>query len=563
MDVMNATFGAPPPHKKTETVRPTVQYHPSVWGDHFLSYPTHGHLTAGDSDKVEEIKLLKEEVKQMLFKAGDNPQQQLVLIDDIQRLGVAYHFVSEIDEALKCMSESYQQLSEKMIEDQDFHMTALLFRLLRQQGHNVSADEFLKFKDNNGAFQECLMKDVRGILSLYEATHLRVHGEDILEEALAFTTSQIELLEFSDNMLANEAKRALKRPIRKDLNRVIAQHYISIYEKIDSHNKVLMKLAKLDFNYLQKLHQGELSYICSWWRGLNAKEKFPFARDRIVEDYFRILGVYFEPQYLLARRILTKCIAMNSILDDIYDAYGTLDELLIFTDAIQRWDINAMDQLPEYMKHYYQALLDFFCEIEKYMVETGRPLFRVQHAKDKYKQLARAYLQEAQWSNKSYVPTMEEYITNALITTGYTFLGTCSFVGMGDVATREAFDWVTNDPLMIRAASVVCRICDDIVGHEMEQERQHVASAIECYMKQYGASKDETVAEFKKWVANAWKDLNKECLNPTTMAMPLCTRIFNMTCVIHCLYQQKDAYTFSNNSTKEMITSVLVDPVPI
>ena len=37
--------------------------------------------------------------------------------------------------------------------------------------------------------QESLNSDVRGMLSLYEATHLRVHGEDILDEALAFCTT--------------------------------------------------------------------------------------------------------------------------------------------------------------------------------------------------------------------------------------------------------------------------------------------------------------------------------------------------------------------------------------
>ncbi|KAL4593838.1 hypothetical protein ACB092_M009800 [Castanea dentata] len=49
---------------------------------------------------------------------------------------------------------------------------------------------------------------------------------------------------------------------------------------------------------------------------------------------------------------------MASTIDDIYDAYGTYDELELFTDAIKRWDINRIDQLPEYMKLCYKALLD-------------------------------------------------------------------------------------------------------------------------------------------------------------------------------------------------------------
>lgn len=67
--------------------------------------------------------------------------------------------------------------------------------------------------------------------------------------------------------------------------------------------------------------------------------KLPFARDRMVECFFWILGVYFEPNYSLARRILTKVIAMTSIIDDIYDVYGTPEELKLFTEVIERFEL--------------------------------------------------------------------------------------------------------------------------------------------------------------------------------------------------------------------------------
>ena len=79
-------------------------------------------------------------------------------------------------------------------------------------------------------------------------------------------------------------------------------------------------------------------FICfRWWKGLDFARRLPFARDRVVECFFWIVGVYFEPQYSLARKILTKVIAMTSIIDDIYDVYGTLEELELFTGAIDRF----------------------------------------------------------------------------------------------------------------------------------------------------------------------------------------------------------------------------------
>lgn len=73
--------------------------------------------------------------------------------------------------------------------------------------------------------------------------------------------------------------------------------------------------------------------------------KLPFARDRMVECFFWILGVYFEPNYSLARRILTKVIAMTSIMDDIYDVYGTPEELKLFTEVIERFELLNIGQI--------------------------------------------------------------------------------------------------------------------------------------------------------------------------------------------------------------------------
>ena len=85
-----------------------------------------------------------------------------------------------------------------------------------------------------------------------------------------------------------------------------------------------------------------------WWKELDFATKLPFARDRFVEGYFWTLGVYFEPQYSCARRIFTKLFAMASIIDYIYDAYGTLEELQPFTEAIERFDTRRLPNLILY-----------------------------------------------------------------------------------------------------------------------------------------------------------------------------------------------------------------------
>ena len=56
-----------------------------------------------------------------------------------------------------------------------------------------------------------------------------------------------------------------------------------------------------------------------------------------MENFLWTVGVIFEPQFGYCRRMLTKVNAMiTTIDDDVYDVYGTLEELELFTDAVDR-----------------------------------------------------------------------------------------------------------------------------------------------------------------------------------------------------------------------------------
>ena len=83
------------------------------------------------------------------------------------------------------------------------------------------------------------------------------------------------------------------------------------------------------------------------------------------------------------------------------------------------------------------------------------------------KKLVQAYFEEAKWLNEKYTPTMEEYMRNALISCAYPALTAISFVGMGDIVTKEAFEWLLKEPKIVRGASIICRLMDDIVSHEV------------------------------------------------------------------------------------------------
>ncbi|KAH7544312.1 hypothetical protein JRO89_XS15G0146900 [Xanthoceras sorbifolium] len=359
--------------KQDQTNRRSANYPPSFWGDYFLSYANNQDYSLETDEKVK-LRELKEEVRKMLMSDASKLSQKLDLIDAIQRLGVSYNFESEINKILQKIHETSHDCGLGDENDDDLYSISLQFRLLRQHGYKMSSDVFNKFKDINGNFKESLKTYMRGMLSLYEATHLRVHEENILDEALAFTTSHLKSMATQlSSPLADQVNRALDRPIRKGLQRLDARRYMPIYQADPSHNQVLLTFAKLDFNILQKLHQKELSELTS-----------------------------------------------QLVCDEFID-----DSLLVKTDLIF---CNCVSQMKDVVRHY---------------------------------------LLESKWYDQRYVPTMEEYMGVALVTSCYTMVPATSFLGMGDIVTKEAFEWVLSKPKMTKGASVVCRLMDDIVSHKV------------------------------------------------------------------------------------------------
>ena len=80
--------------------------------------------------------------------------------------------------------------------------------------------------------------------------------------------------------------------------------------------------------------------LIRWGRSPGFSEKVSFARDRLMESFFWLVGVGFEPQLSYFRRTTTKVGAIITTIDDIYDVYGTLDELELFTEAVERLAID-------------------------------------------------------------------------------------------------------------------------------------------------------------------------------------------------------------------------------
>ncbi|KAJ7981645.1 Sesquiterpene synthase [Quillaja saponaria] len=278
--------------------------------------------------------------------------------------------------------------------DGDFYTVTLWFQLLRQQGYNIPCNIFNKFKDHEKDeyyFKLSLVTDVPRMLRLFEAAHLGMHGEDILDEALTFTTHHLKSM--MKHMISNNLKEKVINSLKWQVHRPLPR----------------------------------------WWQKLNFINKLPFARERAAETYFWVATGNFAPQHALARCMVAKLIALLTIVDD---AYGTIEELKLFTEAIQRWDASYVDRLPQCMKVVYEeVILETFLEFESVTAKDGTS-YLVQY-QERFSTIS---------MSEDYVPSYEEHIGVESVTAFQENIKTVCSLGMGNIANKELFDWVMSHP---------------------------------------------------------------------------------------------------------------------
>ncbi|KAJ6837865.1 (-)-germacrene D synthase-like [Iris pallida] len=500
----------------------------------------------------QKIEALKKEVKTM-FSTNDLAEK-LTLVDDLHRLGIYYHFEDEIREAIRCINDHVDY------EISDVRLVALRFRLLRQEGYAVSPGVFSKFKDSDGKFKQELSYDVEGLLQLYEASMLGTNDEPILEEAMDFARGHMErMLGVGEEPHTAQVRRALETPFHLGMRRLEARLYIPVYAKNKACNAILSELAKLDFNHLQSIHQAEIQSLSVWWNEMGLINNLSFFRDRVAECYFWSLGVWFEPRYSTERLFIAKLLNLMTVLDDIYDAYGTVEELQLFTNVFERWDFQDVDGLPEYMRIFLNVFASFMIEIEEELRKKGT-LHHKHHIIELFKPLVRAHFQEAIWTDTGYKPTFKEYLNISLMSCAYPMLISVSLCLMAKDLRNDTLDWLLTVPKIVKDSAMICRLMDDIVS-EFERQRNHVDSSLEICMRDEGITEQEALAKLNKMVENAWKDINKECLNPFPSRKHLNLLALKFNRMMEVIYKHEDSFTNPEGKMKENIALLLVRPI--
>ncbi|TYJ99410.1 (3S,6E)-nerolidol synthase 1-like [Cucumis melo var. makuwa] len=453
----------------------------------------------------------------------DDPLESLNLIDAVQRLGLEYRFQTEIDAILEHHYAIFVDHDGDCMNDNDLHEVALRFRLLRQRGYFVSSDVFNIFMNEDGHFKQNLEHDIKGLMSLYEASQLCLPGENKLNEAQNFSSKILREYITNDNIdnkEANHVARTLANPYHTSFSKFMVKDYFGVGDDELLHatnNKwvhAFQQVAKMDFNIAQNMHQQELVQFTRWWKETGLGKALPFARDQPLKWYICSLVCLIDPCFSDERIELSKAVSFVYLIDDMFDIYGSLDQLTLFTEAVRRWDIAMTEALPECMRICFKSLYDMTNEISSkiYKKHGWNPINSLQKS---WAKLCDAFLVEGRWFDCGESPSAEEYLKNGVVSTGVHVVLVHAFFFLGQSITNQTVHLLDNDPLIISSPATILRLHDDLGTAKDENQEGYDGSYIDYYLKENPEiSVDSARQRVIHMISDAWKRLNQESLSP-------------------------------------------------
>ncbi|CAF2040179.1 unnamed protein product [Brassica napus] len=278
---------------------------------------------------------------------------------------------------------------------------------------------------------------------------------------------------------------SLAQPRHKTLRRLTSNKFISIIkiggEEDNEWLQSLLRVAECDSIMLKSLIREEIP------QAFKAEEGKKLA----TEMAYMVPGILQEPCFSEQRLDLTKPISLVYIIDDIFDVYGELDELTIFTQV----------------------------------VESG------------------LICSERSWSKQ-----------NGLIRVTYQILRSNGFVSsgvhlvmlhlLGEEITTGKVELIESIPKIVSSAATILRLWDDLGSAKDENQDGIDESYIECYLNEHKGSTGSTVDEarthvFQK-ISKVWKLLNRDCLNPCSFSRAFTKACLNIARTVPLMYSYDD-----------------------
>ncbi|TKY59317.1 (E,E)-geranyllinalool synthase [Spatholobus suberectus] len=321
---------------------------------------------------------------------------KLCMVNQLQRLGLAEHFVEEIEEILARVYRNYVE-QEGWIKPTNtvavqLHKDSLAFQLLRIHGYRVSPSLSFRWFLDNEEIKARVEKQPEffstTMLYTYRASSLMFCGECELEEVKSFSRNLLEKSLIANNGEPHVKLSQLQKMVERELNipwlarldhldhrTWIEENEANLlwigktsYDRISLfHNTDLLKLAMQNYEFRQSVYKNELEELNRWSQN-NGLTNMGFGREKTTYCYYAIAAATSYPHDSYIRNFVAKNAILITVVDDFFDMEGSLSELEGLTDAVKRWDCRG---LKSHSKVIFDALDNLVNEAAREYLKQG------------------------------------------------------------------------------------------------------------------------------------------------------------------------------------------------
>ncbi|KAM7523290.1 hypothetical protein LguiA_013192 [Lonicera macranthoides] len=502
---------------------------------------------------------------------------RLCMIDNLERLGIDWHFKEEIrnvlDETYRCWLQGDEQIF------MDVATCAIAFRVLRINGYDVSSDPLTQIAKEGSYFNSLggHLKGLTDALELYRASQLIISPDES-----ALRKQNLQSSHFLQQTLSNgsvwsdrlskyiieEVDDALNFPLYLSLERLASRRYIEHYNRDCSSirvlktsycssnigNQDLLKLAVEDFNicqsiYLEEIEQaeseGEVRIVATLyhrWVIESGLDKLKFARQKTAYCSFSAAATLFTPELSEARMSWAK----NGVLTTVFD------------DFI---DVGESDCCSEEVRILFSALHNTISEIaDQAFIRQGRDV--TSHLVENWLDLLKAGLIEAEWSRNN-MPTVDEYLENSHITYA---LGPIVMLALYLVGPELSEEAARSSELkkIFRLSSNIGHLLNDIQSFKRETDQGKQVNAISLRMIHSGGTttKEEAIEETMRFIESQMEELLNLVVKEKGSIVPrACKELWwKMAKVSHLFYLKDDGFT-SPQTMMKAVKDVIYEPI--
>ncbi|XP_048554138.1 9-beta-pimara-7,15-diene synthase, chloroplastic-like [Triticum urartu] len=508
-----------------------------------------------------------------------NIYYQLSMVDMLEKIGISRHFSSEINSILDKAYISWLQRDEEII--QDVETCAMAFRLLRMNGYDVSSDE-LSHVSQASTFHDSLegyLNQTKSLLELYKASKLCLSENELILENISnwsgrLLTEKLCSSGIKRTPILGEVEYTLKFPFYATVEALDHKRNIEHFDSRVSQqlktknlpchvNQDLLDFAVEDFRLSQSIYQDELCHLESWEKE-NRLDQLKFLRKgSLISCYLSATATISAHELSDARIASMKTLALVLVADDFFDVGASKEEQENLIELVERWDqYHTVEFCSEQVEVVFSTIYTTVKQIGE-MASAVQNCDVTKHLVETWLHYLRSLKTEAEWQQGQHVPTVDEYMTEAVASfaMGPIILAPLYFV------EQKLEEHIIRDPEyneLLRLMSTCGRLLNDTQGFERESS-EGKPNIISLLVLQSGGSMSIEAAQqaTQESIALCRRELLRMVVREDRVVPRPCKELFWRFCrTAHLFYRHTDGFT----SPKEMLwtmNAIFTEPLKL